>query len=97
MIDEALGVAIAGTSWGAYVRRVAGPHASQAAIAYRSGVSQNVVSRWLQETALPKPVTALRFAHAYKRPIIETYIAAGWLTENDVDLYLAQKDQSSLP
>lgn len=66
--------------WWSYVTQVSG--GNQTEIAYKVGVSVPSVSRW--RTSAPKPQNVVAFARAYDRPVIEAFIAAGYLTEADV-------------
>lgn len=65
--------------WWSYVTQVSG--GNQTEIAYKVGVSVPSVSRW--RTSAPKPQNVVAFARAYDRPVIEAFIAAGYLTEAD--------------
>ena len=66
--------------WPAYVRAIGGDVNSD--IARRVGISQPSVSRWFGGT-IPDPTTAARFARAYGRPVLEAFLAAGFLTLED--------------
>lgn len=67
-------------TWWQYVEHVT-DKATQEAIARRVNVSTPTVSRWQGST--PKPETVAAFARAYSRPVLEAFIAAGFLTEED--------------
>lgn len=66
--------------WMDYVTEVAKGE-TQASIGLRIGVSGATVSRW--GTFAPKPETVVAFARAYGRPVLEAFIAAGFLTAED--------------
>ncbi|MEV0994697.1 helix-turn-helix transcriptional regulator [Nonomuraea sp. NPDC050202] len=70
-------------SWWEYVERVSGG-ISQDAIGKRMGMRQTSISRWQSTT--PKPQTVAAFARAFDRPVLEAFIAAGFLTEEDAGL-----------
>ncbi|MEV4097013.1 helix-turn-helix domain-containing protein [Streptosporangium saharense] len=70
-------------SWWEYVQRVSG-EITQAAIAERMGMSQSAVGRWQSST--PKPEAVRAFAHAFDRPVVEAFVAAGFLTEEEAEL-----------
>lgn len=71
------------TAWATYVERVTGG-ASQSAIADKAGLSQSAVNRW--HTSTPKPETVVALARAYDRPVLEAFVAAGFLSEDDAAL-----------
>lgn len=67
-------------TWWEYVERVSGG-ASQAAIAKRIGLTSPSVSRW--QSSAPKPENVVMFARSYGRPVLEAFVAAGFLTAED--------------
>lgn len=70
--------------WSAYVRAVSPRAERQEDIAAKIGVKQATVSRWLTGKSVPDegaPVAA--FAKAYGRNVLEAFVAAGLLTEED--------------
>lgn len=67
-------------TWWDYVTGAAGGD-DQATIARKSGVGQSMVSRW--RTSVPRPENAAAFARAYGRPVLEAFIAAGFLTPEE--------------
>lgn len=69
-------------SWWSYVQRVTGD-AQQKEIAEHSGVDQSTVSRWKNTGVAGKPERVRDFARAYGRPVLEAYIAAGFLTPEE--------------
>lgn len=67
-------------TWWEYVTRTAAGE-EQAAIAKRAGVGQSMVSRW--QTSTPRPENVAAFARAYDRPVLEAFVAAGFLTSEE--------------
>lgn len=68
--------------WSDYVREVIGDD-QQVEAARKSGLDQTAISRWLKNDHVPKPELAARFARAYNRPVIEAFVAAGFLTPEE--------------
>lgn len=68
-------------TWRKYVESITddGP----TAIAARIGVTAPSVSRWWGPTSRPRPEQAASFARAYNRPVLEAFIAAGFLTAEE--------------
>lgn len=71
-------------TWSDYLRSVA-PAAQQREIAQASGVDQATVSRWQRADAPPRPDNVAAFARAYQRPVLEAFIAAGFLTPDEAN------------
>lgn len=71
-------IEVSNTSWYGYVQSVA-PDAPQKTLAAVSGVDGSTISRWKSGLA-PKPESVAAFARAYGRPVLEAFIAAGFLT-----------------
>ena len=69
-------------SWPEYVRAISGG-AINAEIAKRAGVTGPSVSRWFSQGSLPDPATAARLARSYDRPVLEAFVAAGFLTSEE--------------
>lgn len=67
--------------WWEYVQTVTG-HAANAAIALAIGVTGSSVGRWAAGS-LPDPTTAARLAREYGRPVLEAFVAAGYLTPEE--------------
>lgn len=67
-------------TWWAYVQQAAAE--SNANIARRIGVTPSSISRW-GRGSLPDPEQAAAFARAYGRPVLEAFIAAGFLTAEE--------------
>lgn len=63
--------------WWSYVEQVTEGAAGEQ-IARRLEVSGATVSRW--KTVTPRPEMAARFAREYGRPVLEAFVAAGFLT-----------------
>lgn len=70
-------------SWTEYLRRIAGSGAGQAEIARAAKVATPTVSRWLSGEQGVKPAAAANFARAHGRPVLEAFIAAGFLTAEE--------------
>ena len=70
-------------SWWGYVQKVT-DGASQTAIAERAGIAQSSVNRW--KTVIPKSENVISFAKAYGRPPLEALLAAGIVSDEDVNL-----------
>jgi transcriptional regulator with XRE-family HTH domain len=68
-------------SWSEYISLVA-PRGQQKDIAAAAGVDGSTVSRWRSGLA-PKPENVAAFARAYDRPVLEAFVAAGFLTEEE--------------
>lgn len=69
-------------SWPEYVRTVAA-ETQHAQIARDIGVTQPTVTRWFTQSARPDPKTAAAFAKAFSRPVLEAFIAAGFLSPEE--------------
>lgn len=80
-------------SWYAYVQSVA-PDAPQKTLAAAAGVDGSTVSRWKNGFA-PKPENVAAFARAYNRPVLEAFVAAGFLTAEEAKMRPAGKPQVS--
>lgn len=80
-------------TWWQYVSTVGGG-ASQAAIARRAHLSPATVSRW--QSGEPHPRNVAAFAIAYGRPVLEAFVAAGFLTEDDARAQVVRIDRAAL-
>jgi len=69
-------------SWWSYVQRIA-RDAQQAEIAEAAGVTAPTVSRWSTGKQGIDPKAAAQFARTYRRPVLEAFVAAGFLTEKE--------------
>ena len=78
--------------WADYVKSVAGTD-TQAVIGQKTGVSAATISRW--SVFAPKPENVASFARAYRRPVLEAFIAAGFLTEEEAKQQPAAKTSSA--
>ena len=72
-------------SWPEYVRRLARGD-NQVAIERTTGVRQSTVSRWLKGQTTPTPAEAAKFAQGYRGNVLEAFVAAGLLTEEEAGL-----------
>lgn len=63
-----------------YVSSVVGSD-TQATIGLKAGVSAATISRW--SVFAPKPENVAAFARAYRRPVLEAFIAASFLSEEE--------------
>lgn len=72
---------LADMPWWTYVERTARGD-TQAKIAEKSGVTSPSVGRWAKGS-LPDPSTAAKFAREYGRPVLEAFVAAGFLTPEE--------------
>jgi transcriptional regulator with XRE-family HTH domain len=57
---------------------------TQAAIGQRMGMSQSAVGRW--KSSSPKPAAVASFARAFGRPLVEAFVGAGFLSEDEAKL-----------
>lgn len=80
-------------TWWQYVTAVGGG-ASQAAIARRAGLSPATVSRW--QSSEPHPRNVAAFALAYGRPVLEAFVAAGFLTDEQARAQVVRIDPTEL-
>jgi len=70
-------------SWTEYVTRVSRP-LTQQQIAQKCGVAQTNVGRWLRgDPGVPRVESVIAFARAFGRPLLEAFIAAGFMTPAD--------------
>lgn len=69
--------------WIDYVREVAGQDAPQTEIARAAKVTGPTVSRWLSGGQGVAPEAAAEFARHYRRPVLEAFVAAGFLTAEE--------------
>jgi len=71
-------------AWTEYVLAVVQPGERQVDIARRTGIDQTTVSRWLNGEQRSITSTAVaKFARAYERPVLEAFIVAGFITEDE--------------
>lgn len=79
--------------WGEYVRSVIGS-ARQVDVSERTGIDQTTISRWLSRPNQAERLSArsvAMFARAYDRPVIEAFMVAGFLTQEEADLRVREK------
>lgn len=69
-------------AWSDYLKAIA-PAAQQREIALAAGVDQATVSRWQRAGVPPRPENAAAFARAYQRPVLEAFVAAGFLSKHE--------------
>lgn len=81
------------STWWEYVTQVGGG-ASQAVIARRTNLSPATVSRWQGSEPHPRNVAA--FALAYGRPVLEAFVAAGFLTDEQAKAQVIRADARAL-
>lgn len=81
-------------TWWQYVQSIT-EGAQQKDIASNLGVDQSTVSRW--KTGVPgKPENVAALARAYRRPVLEAFVAAGFLTERDAKAKVTVPDIGAL-
>ncbi|MBQ1444113.1 MAG: helix-turn-helix transcriptional regulator [Renibacterium sp.] len=68
--------------WSDYLKATA-PAAQQRDIAQAAGVDQATVSRWQRSGVPPRPENVAAFARAYRRPVLEAFVAAGFLSNDE--------------
>lgn len=68
-------------SWWEYVQRIADT-TRQRDIAERTGIDATNVTRW-KSGQVPKAAMVAEFARAYERPVLEAFVAAGFLTPDE--------------
>lgn len=79
--------------WWQYVTEV-GQGDSQAQLARRTGLSSATVSRW--QASDPQPRSVAAFAVAYGRPVLEAFVAAGFLTEDQARAQVVRSDPTQM-
>lgn len=80
-------------TWWQYVQEVAGG-SSQIEISKKTGISAAAVSRW--QRAVPQPDTAALFARTYQRPVLQAFVAAGFLTADEAAATITVPDIGQL-
>lgn len=91
------------TPWARYVRRISGG-AGGSEIEKRTGIRQSNISRWLNDGTTPQPAQAAKFAQSYGANVLEAFVAAGFLSEEEagipprpeVDFYTLVDDDPDL-
>jgi transcriptional regulator with XRE-family HTH domain len=79
---------MAKSEWVLFLREVSG-RASGRQISRETGVPEATISRWLSGTTAPQPRQATTVARTYDASAISALIAAGHLTQDDVDIDVA--------
>ena len=89
--------------WSRYVNLVAGHLETGSAIARHikektgMGPSQPTVSRWMNGTYVPdKPAEVANFARAFRRDVLEAFVAAGMLTLTEASRGLSKESMGFL-
>lgn len=69
-------------NWATYVHNTAGRNVRQREIAAKTDIDQTTISRWQRgERRSITMETVRKFATGYDRPILEAFVAAGFLTD----------------
>jgi transcriptional regulator with XRE-family HTH domain len=75
------------TSWPQYVSYWIEDDERQVDVADRTGIDQTTISRWLAgERKSITSQSVAKFARGYGRPVIEAFVAAGFLSESEAGL-----------
>lgn len=69
-------------TWYDYVRHISG-NATQKTIAEAADVDQTTVSRWKEGAFSPSPGAVSALARNYGRNVLEAFVAAGFLTDEE--------------
>lgn len=85
-----LGTLVPMTSWGEYVVGIARTEVSTE-IASATGIGQSTIYRWLHKGAEPTTAHAAKFALTYGRNVLEAFVAAGFLTEEEAGMRPARE------
>lgn len=80
-------------AWIEYVKRVAGED-TPSDIARRTGLGPSSVTRW--QISAPKVDNIKAFAKAYNRPVLEAFVGAGLLTEEEAAVTTLPADLSQI-
>lgn len=84
--------------WREYVAQVIGTD-RQMQVARRTGVDQTTISRWLSPNPTTLNITpraVATFARGYGVPVLQAFVVAGFLTEEEADLKEVMPMQPSL-
>lgn len=83
--------------WAAYVAAVVPSGERQEDIGKRVGQTQATISRWLSGKTAPDEAAAVAaFAKAYKRNVLEAFVAAGFLDEAEAGSGLPDESRDFL-
>lgn len=75
------------TSWPQYVAYWIEDGERQVDVADRTGIDQTTISRWLAgERRSITSQSVAKFARGYNRPVLEAFVAAGFLSESEAGL-----------
>jgi transcriptional regulator with XRE-family HTH domain len=69
-------------SWETFVRDTIGTDQQKVA-ADKAGLDQSAISRWLKSGTPGRVENVVKFARGYNRPVLEAFVAAGFLTEEE--------------
>lgn len=69
-------------TWWEYVQRISAG-ATQKDIAETTGLDQSSISRWKRDGTNPTAAAAVAFARAYRRPPVESLIAASYIERSE--------------
>lgn len=85
--------------WSQYVHRVIGTD-RQVDVARKTGIDQTTISRWLNpEVGQSRRISSqavAAFARGYDRPVLEAFVVAGFLTEEEAGLRVVEKDLGAI-
>lgn len=87
-----------GTSlWPAYLRAIAPRGARQIDIAEATGQKQATISRWLGDVVAPDEAAVVAgVAKAFGHPVLEAFVAAGFITEDEAGRGLTKRSRDFL-
>lgn len=72
-------------TWSEYVRSLAGTE-PQESVGEKVGVSGSTISRWRNGKSKPVPAEAASFAVKYGGNVLEAFVAAGFLTDEEAGI-----------
>lgn len=89
-----------GLTWRDYVRQVIGDD-RQVDVARKTGVDQTTISRWLNpdpdKTRRISERSVADFARGYGRPVLEAFVVAELLTEEEASVTVLEANLGSVP
>lgn len=89
-----------GMQWIEYVRRVIGDD-RQVDVARKTGIDQTTISRWLSsegtETKRISSQSVAAFARGYGLPVLEAFVIAGFLTEEEAGVQVVEAQLDTIP
>jgi hypothetical protein len=71
------------STWSDFVLKVASEDGSSA-ISNKTGINQSSIYRWINNDATPSPAHAAKFATTYGADVLDAFVAAGYVTEDDI-------------